>query len=144
MQTVKKGNTVILTTHSMEEAESVCNKIGIMVNGQLRCLGSSQHLKSRNGGAYRLTVSLENHNDPQGRIRIESAFGGSLQLIEGYGGTFTWELSQYNSIADVLELLQHEKKQLGISSYALYQVSLEQVFLHHAQQQTTDNEQISE
>jgi ABC-type multidrug transport system ATPase subunit len=38
---------VILTTHSMEECEALCNRIGILVAGELKCLGSSQHLKSR-------------------------------------------------------------------------------------------------
>ena len=40
---------VILTTHSMEEYEALCPRIGIMANGRLRCLGSAQHLKNRFG-----------------------------------------------------------------------------------------------
>jgi len=35
----KSGRTIILTTHSMEEAEVLCQKIGIMARGTLRCLG---------------------------------------------------------------------------------------------------------
>jgi len=137
LQTLQKGNTVVLTTHSMEEAESVCNRIGIMVNGQLRCLGNSQHLKSKFGGSYRLTVSLASILDTEGRSRIEMAFGHHLKLIEEYGGTLTWEISEFGSIADVFDLLESQKSQLGIGSYAVYQVNLEQVFLFHAKQQIT-------
>ena len=43
------GCAVVLTTHSMEEAEALCTRVGIMVGGRLRCLGSCQHLKSRFG-----------------------------------------------------------------------------------------------
>jgi len=43
------GRSVILTTHSMEECEALCERIGIMVAGQFRCIGSSQHLKSKFG-----------------------------------------------------------------------------------------------
>jgi ATP-binding cassette, subfamily A (ABC1), member 3 len=48
--------SVILTTHSMEEAEALCRRIGIMVDGKLCCLGSAQHLKSKFGGGYLLEV----------------------------------------------------------------------------------------
>ena len=39
---VSKGKTVIATTHSMEEAEALCTRAGIMARGQLLCLGSVQ------------------------------------------------------------------------------------------------------
>ena len=42
----------MLTSHSMEECEALCTKIGIMVNGKFKCLGSLQHLKSRFGQGY--------------------------------------------------------------------------------------------
>ena len=35
----RSGKTIILTTHSMEEAEVLCQRIGIMAKGNLRCLG---------------------------------------------------------------------------------------------------------
>jgi ABC-type multidrug transport system ATPase subunit len=39
----EQGKTsVILTTHSMEECEALCPRIGIMATGKLRCLGSAQ------------------------------------------------------------------------------------------------------
>jgi ABC-type multidrug transport system ATPase subunit len=44
-----QSRAVVLTTHSMEEADALCTRIGIMVNGKLQCLGSSQHLKSKFG-----------------------------------------------------------------------------------------------
>jgi len=37
---LRKKSSIILTTHSMEEAEALSTRIGIMVNGELRCLGS--------------------------------------------------------------------------------------------------------
>ena len=40
------GTTILLTTHYLEEAEALCGRIGIMVGGRLRCLGSAQHLKT--------------------------------------------------------------------------------------------------
>jgi hypothetical protein len=43
----------------MEEAEALCTRIGIMVGGRLRCIGSNQHLKARFGGGYQLEVRLQ-------------------------------------------------------------------------------------
>lgn len=50
----REDNTAfLLTTHSLEEADALCNRIGIIVKGSIRCLGSPQHLKSRFGGGKR-------------------------------------------------------------------------------------------
>uniref|UniRef100_A0A8C5GPN1 ATP binding cassette subfamily A member 5 n=1 Tax=Gouania willdenowi TaxID=441366 RepID=A0A8C5GPN1_GOUWI len=48
----------VLTTHYMEEAEAVCDRVAIMVSGQLRCIGSIQHLKGKYGRGYSLEVKL--------------------------------------------------------------------------------------
>lgn len=50
----RKQSVVVLTTHSMEEAEALCSQIAIQVDGQFRCFGSAQHLKSRYGSGYEL------------------------------------------------------------------------------------------
>ena len=47
ISTLRKQSTVVLTTHSMEEAEALCPKMGIMVDGQFQCFGSAQHIKDK-------------------------------------------------------------------------------------------------
>jgi ABC-type multidrug transport system ATPase subunit len=47
-----KNRSIVMTTHSMEEADSLSNRIGILVNGKLAVLGSSQELKSAFGANY--------------------------------------------------------------------------------------------
>lgn len=43
----------MLTTHSMEEAEALCTKMGIMVKGGIfKCLGSAQHIRNKFGTGY--------------------------------------------------------------------------------------------
>eukprot|EP00971_Amphidinium_carterae_P235477 4673122-Amphidinium_carterae.1 len=46
--------TVIVTTHSMEEAEALCSTVAIQVKGQLRCLGSPLQIKNKYGSDYQL------------------------------------------------------------------------------------------
>jgi len=48
--------TVVLTTHSLEEAEALCNRMAIQVKGQLRCLGTSMHIKRKYGSGYQLEI----------------------------------------------------------------------------------------
>lgn len=45
----EKRMSAVLTTHSMEECEALCGRVGVMVAGTLVCLGSVQHIKSRFG-----------------------------------------------------------------------------------------------
>ena len=56
--TKRETCSLILTTHSMEECEALCTRMGIMVGGVLRCLGSSQRLKSRYGHGFQLEFTL--------------------------------------------------------------------------------------
>ena len=54
----RKKSTVILTTHSMDEAEALSTKVGIMVEGRLKCLGTVQHIKNKYGGGYEVEIKL--------------------------------------------------------------------------------------
>ena len=54
-----KKSAVILTSHSMEEAEALSTKMGIMVRGGIfRCFGSSQHVKNKYGIGYEVEVKI--------------------------------------------------------------------------------------
>lgn len=56
ISSLAESRSVILTTHCMEECEAVCDRLGIMVGGRLRCIGTSQHLKEVFGGGYSIEV----------------------------------------------------------------------------------------
>lgn len=54
-----KKSAVILTTHSMEEAEALSTKMGIMVRGGIfRCFGSSQHIKNKFATGYEIEIKI--------------------------------------------------------------------------------------
>ena len=44
-----------LSELSMEECETLCGRVAIMVNGRFQCIGTSQHLKSKYGEGYIVT-----------------------------------------------------------------------------------------
>lgn len=58
--------------HSMEECEALCTRLAIMVNGQFKCLGSPQHLKSKFGSGY--TLLAKTQVDEEGELQAFKAF----------------------------------------------------------------------
>lgn len=65
ISTLRKKSAVIITTHSMEEAEALCTKMGIMVNGEFKCFGSSQHVKDKFGTGYELEIKIRTLTDAE-------------------------------------------------------------------------------
>ncbi|CAF3418525.1 unnamed protein product [Rotaria sp. Silwood2] len=63
LNAVKTKLTIILTSHSMNECERVCNRFGIMVNGQLACLGTIQYLISKFGQGYTIEIKVRSSSD---------------------------------------------------------------------------------
>merc|ERR1719262_1511939 len=58
LQISSRKSTVVITTHSMEECEALCNKTGIMVNGVMRTIGNNQSIKRRYGQGFELYAKL--------------------------------------------------------------------------------------
>ena len=57
LTSLKRGRTILLTTHFMEEADVLGDRIAIMGRGRVRCCGSPFFLKKRFGHGYTLHVS---------------------------------------------------------------------------------------
>lgn len=56
LKNYRRDKIIILTTHYMDEADVLGDRIGIMAKGQLLCLGSSLFLKNRFGAGFKLTM----------------------------------------------------------------------------------------
>ncbi|RLN80272.1 hypothetical protein BBJ28_00024567 [Nothophytophthora sp. Chile5] len=76
-----KNSTIVLTTHSMEESEALCSRVGIMVGGQLRCLGSVQHLKSRFGDGLVFDVKLNTPTAEELEYLMQHLFSGGNAYV---------------------------------------------------------------
>lgn len=137
----------ILTTHSMEEADALCSRVGIMVKGELRCLGSTQHLKNLYGAGYTLEVKLAGGDrTPTGeraptvdRLAGLRAFVAELfpeaMLQESFADRVVFSVPQQSvpSLANCFSQLERAKTELDIEEYSFSQTTLEQVFLKFAQ-----------
>lgn len=145
-----RGCALILTTHYMEEADALAQRVGIMVNGELRVLGTPQHLKSVHGGGYRIELKGSVACAGEAKALIEKLFPGSTQL-EAHGGFQVFEIEKHDKsvaadaskqgsfeLGQVFKALDDAKSSLGIETYTLSQTTLEQVFLNIASEQVDE------
>jgi len=119
----------------MEEADALCTRIGIMVSGNLRCLGSSQHLKDKYGSTYSLSFKTSESNVSNLSEFVKKNFPNA-KLISEFSSTQNYEIPMAGiQLPQVFNIIEENKKSLEISDYSFSQTTLEQVFLKFANQQ---------
>ena len=74
LKSYKKDRIIILTTHYMDEADVLGDRIGIMVQGQLQCIGSSLFLKNRFGVGYRITFVKKRRRSHPGLAKYMQSY----------------------------------------------------------------------
>ena len=140
-------SSTIMSTHSMEEAELLCNRIAIMVKGKIRCIGTPEHLKMKYGNTYILDVHTDDIEKFHNEIVVGRKLFGeseyerevkSLQRIK-------YEVRNNNNISRVFEIMEDCRKSGIFTDYSYSQTSLEQVFLNFAnkygEQEEEENEE---
>ena len=93
----RANRSVVLTTHSMEECEALCTRIGIMTGGRFRCMGSSQHLKSKFGRGYTLDLRIDEAQASEVKAEIIALFP-SAELTEAHASKLAFTL-EHSSVA---------------------------------------------
>lgn len=85
VSTLRKKSAVIITTHSMEEAEALCTKMGIMVAGEFKCFGSSQHVKDKFGTGYELEIKIRTLTEQDINAKLAPLGFNSLSEVPSEG-----------------------------------------------------------
>lgn len=130
---VKRGRSVVLTSHSMQECQALCSRIGIMVNGRLRCLGSPQHIKNKYGDGYTLTLKVREAAVGAAKAFVKGEFPGA-RVEDEHGGYLHFMLptSSMGSLASAFGTLEAHKAGLGVEDYQIGQTSLDEIFCKFA------------
>jgi len=139
---VAKTRMVVLTTHSMEEAEALCTRLTIMVDGKMKCIGSVQHLKSKYLGGYSIDLQLESGASSEileaVKRHIREIALPSAVLAEEHGAFMRFAIPRLRkqgeslslgSIFASLEAMRRDESML-IQDYSVSQSTLEQVFIN--------------
>ena len=128
---------MVLTTHFMDEADLLGDRIAILAEGELQCCGSSLFLKSRFGAGYRLICSRGAADTRAPRCdasAVESLLQSHVaaaKLLTDVGAEMTFQLptDAVASFPAMLRSLDARKAGLGLQEYGLAQVTMEEVFL---------------
>ncbi|TPX33176.1 hypothetical protein SmJEL517_g03814 [Synchytrium microbalum] len=129
----KKNRVVVLTTHSMEEADVLADRIGIMARGQLKAIGSSIALKTKYGAGYRISVVTDASRVLEAKQKIQSQVPDAILEDESAGAMiFQFPPSSTPAIPAFVKYLdsQSDSKSDGlVRAWSISNTSLEEVFL---------------
>ncbi|KAI8611892.1 hypothetical protein BC830DRAFT_1068307 [Chytriomyces sp. MP71] len=123
----KKGRSIILTTHSMEEADVLGDNIAIMAHGKMCAMGDSISLKNKYGAGYRISVIT---SDPDTMKERVSASVPNAILEDDSAGALIYQfpLSSTGYIPAFMEWLEQNTSGI-VKSWGVSQTTLEEVFL---------------
>ncbi|KAJ9677375.1 hypothetical protein PVL29_022384 [Vitis rotundifolia] len=125
----KQGRAIILTTHSMEEAEVLCDRLGIFVDGSLQCIGNPKELKARYGGSYVFTMTTSSNHEEEVESLVRHLSPNTNKIYQ-ISGTQKFELpKQEVRIADVFQAVENAKSRFTVHAWGLADTTLEDVFI---------------
>ncbi|KAE8742746.1 ABC-transporter, subfamily A member 02 [Frankliniella occidentalis] len=138
---VASGRSVVLTSHSMEECQALCGKLTIMVNGQLTCFGSPQHLKSKYGSGYSVVVRCQPKRVVEVRELVQRRLAGST-VVEEHLNQIKFHVppaAESNlRLVTIFRTMDQARTESGVLDYSVSQTTLEDVFMRFAQMQKTE------
>ncbi|KAJ3112675.1 hypothetical protein HDU96_004305 [Phlyctochytrium bullatum] len=145
--------SMILTTHSMEEAEALANKykeyaasrIGVMVTGRLVALGTQRRLQQEHSNAYQIQVRCASADGAATfvtALRSRLPHGSNLAVLEQHIGTVRLEVKKQLEgpvqrvpvlkLSELFEAVESINAACGVLDYQIGNTSLEQIFLRLA------------
>ncbi|CAA7031237.1 unnamed protein product [Microthlaspi erraticum] len=125
----KKHSAIILTTHSMEEAEFLCDQLGIFVDGKLQCIGNPKELKGRYGGFYVLTMTTSSQHEKDVERLVQDASPNAKKIYH-IAGTQKFEIPKEEfRISEVFQVVENAKSNFEVFAWGLADTTLEDVFI---------------
>ncbi len=124
----KQGMTVLYTTHYMEEAEELSNRVGIIDHGELIAIGTQKELTKQVGESETLILHIGENEDPEALV---TSFKGIKGVLEA--NAIDHEISVVTpSAADVMAPVVTKANERGIKIHSIdiREPNLEAVFLH--------------
>ncbi len=120
-----EGKTIVLTTHYMEEAATLCRRVAIMHQGRILTIGSPDDLVRQLGAAYRVRVSSDVE------LPISQLVNGAGSFVNHRNGDqYQYELALEEPATAVLALLGHASEHdIQLQRLEVLPATLEDVFL---------------
>ncbi|KAL2915890.1 hypothetical protein HK105_204591 [Polyrhizophydium stewartii] len=124
------SRAILMTTHSMEEAEVCCQRIGIMAKGTMRCLGTAARLKELYGRGYKLHIYGASAQLDQAERFVQQVLPrGRASRIQMFNNmrVYVFQPTQ-EELANVFDAMSREHRRHGILSWGIGQTTLDEIF----------------
>lgn len=122
----KDGMTVFLTTHYLEEADNLCDRVAIIDHGVIVALGTQLELKRQIGGES-IIVEFNNEKDTEKAKTVFGSLSFVQKIIAQENKLYLYVQNGEGLIAEVLRML--DKESIAIQTIGLSRPSLDDVFL---------------
>lgn len=131
LKTEKTGRTVLLSTHFMDEADILGDRIAIMSSGALKACGSSYFLKKKFGVGYHLVCAKTSACRADEVTTLLQRYVPEVRIENDIGTELSYQLadSRAEIFPKMLDDLEHHMTELGLSSYGISMSTLEEVFM---------------
>jgi ABC-2 type transport system ATP-binding protein len=122
----QRGGTVLLTTHYMEEAERLCDRVAVVDHGEIIAHGSPRELIASLGAEHVVELALEQGDAPSNDVL--AALPG-VEHVARESGTIRLTVSRVHQAVPALMRLLSERG-LSLSELTTHHATLEDVFLN--------------
>ena len=118
----ERGKTVLLTTHLMEEAERLCDRVAIIEQGRVIDVGTPEGLVRRHCPEHTVVLSTA---DPAAGSRFAAVAG--LEVVEQQGPRFTLRGMSEDLVTDIIHCISEHR--MRVTEFRIETSNLEDVFL---------------
>jgi len=128
---LRNTKTIILTTHLLEEADVLGDRVAIMANGKIQCCGSPIFLKNYYGTVYTLSLTVDTNTDIPNILSHIRSHVPSASIKYQNQTELSIKLPTQNSAAfpQMFATLQTRKQDLKIQHIGMFLTSMEEVLL---------------
>ncbi|XP_065204055.1 retinal-specific phospholipid-transporting ATPase ABCA4-like [Planococcus citri] len=142
-QSKEAGQAVILTSHSMEEYETLCDRLTIMVSGVMKCIGTTQHLKKKYAQGFSIMIKINDIPEFDGE---KAALKNTMMelftekyciLKDEHRGLLYYQIKDTSipwwALFEKMEALKQRYRDL-VEDYVITDTTLEEVFISFAKE----------
>ncbi|CAD8090926.1 unnamed protein product [Paramecium primaurelia] len=135
-------SSILITTHSMKEAQRMCEVLGIIINGQLKFKGSLNQLRQQYDNRIQLSFHLKNVED---KDKLRELIGQNLtkNIFEPQGlsgdNLTVFVDDQSIKFSQLFRFCSLRAVENIINDFEIQQATLDQIFKHYVQQQQVND-----
>jgi ABC-2 type transport system ATP-binding protein len=125
VRSLKGKKTMILCTHYMAEADSLCDRVAILNKGKIIDVGTPSYLKSKIHGDVILKITIQNPDKDLNSYREQLMKFASVGAVDFVDGEYLISLKHRNEISEIVDIFGND-----ISSINTKEPTLEDVFIN--------------